>query len=333
VRAPVAVTTLVKRAARPSYRSGGNGDITISHREYFADIASTNVFTNNQFIVNPGNATVFPWLSVIATQYESYLFDKLNFQYRTAQTTNSPGRVGMYVDYDSSDNPPANKAMAYANKNCCDGPVWHDIEFRSDRSDLHKRKSYYCNAGSVEATAPGNIAENLSDVGRLNVFTSGDSAPNSFSGELWVEYTVRLMTPSAQSPLVEQNIPLTTTEGVSSTTPFGTAASLFNGVVTDGSDDIVGWASATALNFLRPFFGQMILEYIGTGISAQIPSVGGTGTTLTTCSQEQGVGNGTVVTQIYNIAAIAGQYFTAIGLTATTLTDFRIRLYATKPNL
>jgi len=271
---------------------------------------------------------MFPWLSQLATCYESYIFQRLRFQYRTAQSTGSPGRIGMVVDYDCTDLPPANKAQAYACRGAADGPVWHDLEFRAEPEDLRKQKSYY--VAPFPGAIGGTMSENLSDVGILNVFTSMDSTPNLASGELWVEYTVKLMTPTLGQVVVEENILLPT---VTLGNPLTSSQASFDAGISQGSDHIVEWASSTAITFLRNFTGQLILEYFGTSISALPAVAGGAGTTITVNDQEASVNNGGSAVQIYDVTAVAGQFFTVVGIAAATLTSMRIRLFGNKTGL
>jgi len=333
VSVPVASTTIVARKAEPFFASRRNGDVCITHREYFADIGSTDAFTNAQFTINPGNSTVFPWLSGLARNYESYVFRRLSFQYRTGQTTASSGRIGMFVDFDCADPAPLSKAQAYSNRNCVDGPVWHDLRYQANREDLNKRKSYYV-SHSVAPALIGTIAENLADVGILNVFTSMDSVPNASSGELFVEYEVELLTPSQPDDILAAHVLLDSTQGVSSTTPAGTTLAGFQSATTKGSDPLLTWVGPTQLAFVEDFIGTMIFEYTGTGITA-FPTYAGATTSVTVTPEENSylAAAATTAIQIIQVIALAGELISFIGLTATSLSDVALRCYSNSRGL
>lgn len=64
--------------------SGGKTTI-IRNREYITDIIGPSsgglptLFNNTVFSLNPGIATTFPWLSAIASSYDTYKFHGLVF--------------------------------------------------------------------------------------------------------------------------------------------------------------------------------------------------------------------------------------------------------------
>jgi len=46
--------------------------IRLRHREYFSDVLSSTTFAQTQYIVNPGNYSMFPFASQLARNYEKY---------------------------------------------------------------------------------------------------------------------------------------------------------------------------------------------------------------------------------------------------------------------
>jgi hypothetical protein len=233
----------------------------------------------------------------------------------------------MFVDFDLVDAAPIGKAQAYANRNAVDGPVWADLTYHSDPKDLAKRKTYYVSALGV-AGAVHSLEENLADCGVLNIFTSGDSVANV--SELFVDYEVELMTPAPSGSLLQQLVYLTT--GVASNTPFASTSAEFSAGTESGSSPIIGWQDGATIVFLQKFVGQLILNYVGTGITTDIPDVGGTNTNIT-CGIEVQQTSSTETLQVFDVIADVGQIFTAIGLVATTITSMYARLYSSKLNL
>jgi len=260
---------------------------------------------------------MFPWLSTIAQNYERYKFQMLKFHFRTGAPTSTPGNIGMYVDYDATDPAPTSKLVAYANRNYSDGPIWANSTFVATREDLDRLPSYYVFDGN---TTEIDHALDLSDLGVLNVITSMDSSPN-LSGELFVEYEVRLMTPSprpapaAVTRLQTEDVVVTTTDPVS---PFGADGFEFNSGISPLSDNIITWASGLAIQFATDFYGTLVLHLSGSSVTAgdNFYSGGGTGTTVTSSSLVGGEvdGDSLGASLIYQITANAGQYFTLLNV-------------------
>ncbi len=57
--------------------------IRICHREYLADIQSSSAFVNEQYVLNPGLNSTFPWLSNLASKFEQNKIMGLVFYYRS----------------------------------------------------------------------------------------------------------------------------------------------------------------------------------------------------------------------------------------------------------
>jgi len=178
--------------------SSRNGDCTVSHREYIKDIVAgtgtPSVFSVEQLSCNPGQAGTFPWLSSLAQNFESYRFEKLKFDYETEAATSLGGTLVMALDYDASDASPQSKQIMMAYRGSVRSAPWTECCHSSDREDLNKQKSYYVRPGPQ----PVNTDIKMYDTGILFVASQGVSTASSTLGELYVEYTVRLMTPLYQ---------------------------------------------------------------------------------------------------------------------------------------
>jgi len=190
ISVPSAIGNLVKTST-PDLQSSfsGDGRVRIRHREYIADIAGSVAFASTTFVVNPGISASFPWLSVIAANYESYKFNKLCFQFSTEKPTSVGGSLLMAIDYDANDAAPTTKSeiMAYHNAVRC--PVWSQTDYVADKPDLSKLPQHYIRSTTVSGTDLKTY-----DVGNLFVCTSG-CADTSALGELYVIYDVELITP------------------------------------------------------------------------------------------------------------------------------------------
>lgn len=321
VVAPTSVQLKTVRSAKPAIRSLPDGDVIISHREYFTDVNSTSEFTAVKFNINPGRSTMFPWLSGIAMNYERYRFTSLKFHFRTGAPTSTPGKLGMYADYDASDPVPTTKAVAFANRNYVDSPIWANCTWTAAASDLRRLPSYYVYDGNTTET---DHALDLSDLGILVLVTSMDSSPN-LSGELFVEYTVQLMTPSPRSALTvvqrdeTEDVFFSPAENPADALPFGPTADAFNSGISPLSDTLFTWASDTAIQFSEDFYGTLSIVFQGTGFTPGITwfnMTAGAGTTVSNFgSVVQSISaDQTTLTLTYVLTALTGQYLTVYDL-------------------
>jgi len=215
--APVSQTRVVK-TGRPKMTSLPNGDARIIHREYIGEVtagtSSPSVFSNTSYPVNPGQNQTFPWLSQIASRYESYRFNALRFDYETEAPSSLGGSLVLALDYDASDPAPVSKQQALAFRESVRSAPWKECRHVSLSEDLNKQKSYFVRNGSQPSTTDIKTY----DVGNLNVITQGVTTASSTCGELYVEYDVTLMTP------VYENVAL---GGASAYVPSATTAAPF----------------------------------------------------------------------------------------------------------
>jgi len=189
VIAPVS-QSYVTATGRPRTKMRPNGDITVRHREFFADLLGSQLFTVvRTMAINPGSVNMFPWLSTIATNYESYVFNSLVFTYEATCASITPGNVSLIVDYDPDDPAPTTKVQALAYRGSVNSPSWSSCQHRSDFEDLRKQKTYLVLRGQP----PSDSLISYS-VGRLNIACQGQQ-DNFPLGNMWVDYDVTLMTP------------------------------------------------------------------------------------------------------------------------------------------
>jgi hypothetical protein len=271
VAAPVS-KGIVRRTGNPKQVSLPNGDILVTHREYLTDILGSTPFTVNQFPVNPGLPGSFPWLSAIAQRFESYIFEALKFDFETEAPTSTAGSAIISLDYDASDGAPTTKTQAMAFRSAVRSPSWSNCQLVGLKEDLMKRKSYFVRRGAI----PANTDLKLYDTGNLNLCTIAQGNTNTL-GELYVEYTCRLMTP--QLGLVGQGESI---YGDFSGTSNTNLASVINGnlpavAITTGTT-----TSVTTWTFSQPWQGVISFDLLGTGLTTAVLS--GTSTAANTDS-------------------------------------------------
>lgn len=193
-------------ASPPSFGTNGVGsDIVLSHREYIMDIKSSTGFATTTIPINPGNPTMFPWLSQIASLYEEFDMMGLMFEYRATSatavgTTNAGmGVVLMATDYDCYDsNYTSKRAMEAAEFSSSAVPFetfLHPVECDRKRNVLAQQ--YVVPGMRSPEDAEGD--ERMSVLGNFTVGTEGQQTDGDEIGELWVTYHVKLSRPILES--------------------------------------------------------------------------------------------------------------------------------------
>jgi hypothetical protein len=208
--------------SKPRFTSltGGDARIRVKHNEYFDELFGSLGFQVKSFPINPGMTGIFPWLSSIAANYETYKFNSLKFHYKTVKGSTAVGTVGMSVDYDAADAPPTTLMELFQNNGTIDSAVWSpDTCMICAKQNLDKMKQRYIRTKPLLA----NQDIKTYDVGNL-LFATQDEADLSKIGRLWVEYDVELMTPQGR-PLQTFAAHITAAPAISVTklAPFGTA--------------------------------------------------------------------------------------------------------------
>lgn len=266
VQVPVQKTKQA-RTATPSMKAlGGDGRIRVTHRELLCDLAgAVNFSVTRTLALNPGVPESFPWLSGIAHNYESYLFRSLRYDYVPTCGNSSPGKIYMCVDFDALDDPPISKQALMQFQGAASTAIWSNIEMDCASENLSKFGiQRYTRIYNPPAT--GDLK--TYDVGKL-IFASADCLSGANVGELYVTYTVDLITPQAnmEQPSAFSGVVVGNTS-VSRTQPLGTAPTF-----TDGDANIISAYNNNGITFSAP--GEYLLDsaIAGTAITSTNPAI------------------------------------------------------------
>jgi hypothetical protein len=137
---------------------------------------------------------------------------------------------------------------------------------------------------------------------------------------LYVDYDINLMTPLYQSQSGEaESYSAVGTTGQAGATPFGTpTASLPAPVDTGQQLTAFTIGAAGTFTFNRAFSGIILLEYVGTVMTA-VAALTGTSTKVDLGSSVDAAG--LKVTQAYSVTAVQSQTLILGAITATTVTS------------
>jgi len=181
----------------------------ITHREFVSNIvapADPSAYNNTTYVLNPSNASLFPWLATVAKNYQQY---RINGMVITLKSTTSEftanGALGVYgiaSNYNVTDSPYPdlasfeNSEFAVVAKPSMS--VMHCIECKDFvRGD----KLLYVR--DLNATAAGAVQDDrFYDYARVQVMTEGlPQTPGTVLAQLWVSYDITLCKPMLQPQL------------------------------------------------------------------------------------------------------------------------------------
>lgn len=225
------------------------GGVIIRHREFIGDIAATVNFTIQSYLIQPGLADTFPWLSQIANGFEQYRLRGMLFEFKSTAsdavlstaTSSALGTVMMMTEYDIADAIPSGKRqMLNAEYSSSSKPSCSFIHPIECKKSLSAQNILYTR-GAI--APPANFDQRLYDFARFHIATEGMQAASGLCGELWVTYEIELLKPQLAyfgfadhyiTSLVTSARPLGTVVG-SNIARGGTIGGVISGAGTDYS--------------------------------------------------------------------------------------------------
>ncbi len=315
VKAPVAQARIVRNPGPRQKQYLPNGDIRIAHREYFNDLTTPGAdFNVSTYNINPGLSNVFPWLSQIANNWETYVFEKLDFCFETESATSQVGTVILTVDYDAADAAPDTKSDAMTYRGAVRSAPWTSSCHRSLREDLVKMKERYVRNGTLAS----NLDIKTYDVGTLFVCTQGQTGVATL-GELYVDYVIVLKTPQISTNPTLSKI-ASGGSGLSGSDLTGTGATL------TGSLPLTNSAAST---FLFGTDWEGIVRVLLTGTTLATPLVVNTSTAdVSIISGSIVNGAATTLSAALLVSATVGQTLIVTASAASvTASSFRFAEY------
>jgi len=298
---------------------GANGSTVITHTEFISDVITSS--TAGEFhavtkVINPGNAQLFPWLSTLSRSYESYRFLSCRFNYEPSVPTSTAGVVQMAVDYDPVDVAPSSKMELMSNHHSVRASAYTAASYTIDQKDAN-------NFGARRYIRSGTLTGNaLYDIGTLIVATSGFAGTSVTAGELYVTYSIELITPQLDLSTAAHSgsAILSVSSGVSKDAPFGTAITVSGGL----SIHRVG---PTSIQIDTPgeYFFDIYLE--GTGLSAVVTAAAAPSPSLT--ANIYAITGLSEITKNWNLRVVCRAPSTVLTLNTsavTTLTAVAIRV-------
>jgi hypothetical protein len=104
---------------------GIGGTMRVMNFEQVISLTGSNgSFSAGGNVINPGLVNSFPWLSTIASNYQSFKIHYLRYIYVPACPTTTQGTAFLYLDYNFNSAVPTTLAQVDLSSNSCSGPAW-----------------------------------------------------------------------------------------------------------------------------------------------------------------------------------------------------------------
>lgn len=259
---------IVERSASiPLRMTSGYGlgqGCVLAHSEYLGEVPTlaNAIFLNEgQWLINPGNAYTFPWLSTIANNFEEYQFVQLIFEFRSTSSdalASNNTQLGVVIgctDYNVAHQPFPDKSTMDNYEYCISGKPSLSWKYPVDCNPKHNvagGRLYVTNA--LDLAALNNSAQTglLQDpkmyfLGAFQIATSGFQTAMTSVGELWVHYKVKLFKPAS---LTLGGIPVASNASWSQF-EIGTFSSGFFSALT-GWTTTTPWGTQQVNTFITP---------------------------------------------------------------------------------
>jgi len=259
--APVAMSKSIQTRRGPQVQTLGNCT-RITHSEWFTTVIALalGTFRVQQFSVNPGISTIFPWLSRVAQRYETYKFRKLQFEYHTICSSLTTGTFGMVFDFDANDAAPSDVIQALTYHDKYSSVPWDSGNLSCDLQQGDKPLSRYVRAG-----IPTTLTDlKTTDLGTLSVFTDTIGPVVGAVGRIEAKYVIDLYTPQIDNDVGGS---WTGTTGLSNANLVGAQASWLG---DEGSVAPFVWSSTNDLLFTQTFEGLVTIFITGTGLNGAL---------------------------------------------------------------
>lgn len=254
--------------------------VVIRHQEPLGDIITSSVagdFKLQNFFIQPGIASSFPWLAAMAQNFQQYRILGMLFEFRSmaadaiSGTNIALGTVTMATNYNSSSaNFTSKKDMQNSEYSTSTKPslsVFHPIECSPEVS---AEEVLYIRNGAI----PEGDDQRLYDWGNFQIATSGFQGASVTIGELWVTYEVALIKPKAISTtgsyILSYHGLSNGTSGVTASTPFQGLTAVSGttlGVTVDGGGTTITLDRTSGLQVGQKF--KIDCYFAGTATGTQ----------------------------------------------------------------
>jgi len=269
------VNQMAKRETR------GNKE-NIVHTEFVTDLFSSSVttaFQGYQFLLNPANASLFPWLSNQAKNYAEFRFNRLTFYFESTVSASTDGTMIVSSSPDANDTLPTTKTAMLQYENAQRANVWERVIHHVPKATLNRLPKFL-----TASTSDPTVTQDLQkEVGKLFLGINGVVATGKAVSELYVSYDCDFFDPQPPTGVTYAAVYVTSATSAAdfgpafqtkSATTLGLAASNMTAATRATPSD----GGSTSLITLRVFRGGYYSIVVksdilgGTGVFNVLPS-------------------------------------------------------------
>nr|AWS06676.1 coat protein [Maize-associated tombusvirus] len=197
ITAPVAQTRVI-RAQKPKVETVQGGGFRLTHRELVTTVVNSAAYQVNgglstqRYRLNPSFGSTLTWCPSIAANFDQYTFKRLELEYVPACGTDEKGRVGLWFDKDSEDEPPADRVELSNMGVMVDTAPWSVARLMIPTDNV---KRFCLGTGT-------NTDAKLIDLGQIGYSTYNGGSTNVV-GEVFASYTIELYYPQPAGASVQ----------------------------------------------------------------------------------------------------------------------------------
>jgi len=193
------------RHGRPHVTRSGTS-IRVRHKEFLREISPSVVFTMQvEEPVNPGLEQLFPWISQLARNFESYKFNKLSFYFKStsadsvlgASGSTALGSVFMAAQYNVLMPPYQNKKEMLNGATVKSTKPSRHMSFQVKTAGITKKLSVRADHTDISSNEVRGDRR-LYDLCDFHLATEGCQATTGVIGELYVYADITFTTPTIQ---------------------------------------------------------------------------------------------------------------------------------------
>lgn len=317
-----------------------NQSIIVRHKEFLTEVRGSTTFTvRNEFDLNPGLSTTFPWLSGIASQYSQYKIRGLVYYYvptsgSIAAASPALGTVMMQTSYRATEAAPTSKiemlneywsSEAKPSEEFC-----HPIECDPKENPFNVQ---YIRRGEL----PASENQLMYDLGRTTIAVSGQQANDQVLGDLWVTYEIELKKPVLASTSGEgvRTFTGTASTGLTNVNTFGTnfdaRSNTFVGAFSAGTNSIT-FPRGTIGTYVVIAYYQGVTHFGGANWSATNGTILPAVSNANSIGSDYTVGSGNAFTTVYVRISNPDAACTLVSSFGTLTAASRLRLVITEFN-
>lgn len=271
----------------PKFNGRSEGNIVISNTELLTTLTFPTGLTTNVRTVQPGIASMFPWASAIASNFEKYKIISLSFRYKPSVPTSTAGAIVMAFAVDpttiNADVATIQEISQYPQY--IDNSVFSPYELKIESKYLNHE--LFVRHGNVPSTDIKTY-----DAGAF-IFAVDGLAATTNIGRMYVDYQIMLQTPKSQfCPGAD----LLLTSGLTSANLFGAAGSSLNFTGTDITIDNLTNSFRVNWRGTGSWYMVMSINSVGDG---NVTFTNTANTTVTPFTLARDNGNATKIFRFY----------------------------------